>query len=109
MLHHQNWDYLLMIVLSIKKTIVTNDDSAALQKDLVTLSDWARIWQMNFNVDKCFLLRFTQSHSPIINAYFLNNQAIQCSNVYNTWGYSLLKLLHGIHISLLLSTKPLEC
>ena len=44
---------------------------------LSALSDWARIWQMNFNVDRCILLRFTQSHSPIINDYFLNNQVIQ--------------------------------
>ena len=87
----------------IYKTIFTNDDSAALQKDLATLSDWARIWQMSFNVDKCVLLGFTQSHSPIVNDYFLNNQAVQCR------GYSLLTLFHGIHISLLLSTKPLEC
>ena len=67
----------------IYKTIFTGDDSAALQKDLATLSDWARIWQMSFNVDKCVLLRFTQSHPPIINDYFLNNQAIQFSNVYS--------------------------
>ena len=62
-------------------TIYNEDDSIALQNDLSTLSDSARIWQMNFNVDKCILLRFTQSHSPIINDYFLNNQVIQCKDV----------------------------
>ena len=77
----------------IYKTIFTNDDSAALQKDLATLSDWARIWQMSFNVDKCVLLRFTRSHSLIINDYFLNNQAIQCSNVYKYLGIQLANTL----------------
>ena len=38
-------------------------------KDLATLSDWVRIWQMSFNVDKCVLLRFTRSYSPIINLF----------------------------------------
>ena len=58
-------------------------------KDLSTLSDWARIWQMNFNIDKCILLRFTRSHSPIINGYFLNNQVIQYSDVYKYLGIQL--------------------
>ena len=48
---------------------------------------------MSFNVDKCVLLRFTQSHSPIINDYFLNNQAIQCSNVYKYLGIQLANTL----------------
>ena len=44
---------------------------------------------MNFNIDKCILLRFTQSHSPIINGYFLNNQVIQYSDVYKYLGIQL--------------------
>ena len=50
----------------IYKTIYSKDDIMALQNDLPALSDWVRIWQMNFNVDKCILLRFTQSHLLII-------------------------------------------
>ena len=34
------------------KTIYSKDDSIALQNNLSALSDWARIWQMNFNIDK---------------------------------------------------------
>ena len=58
--------------LVIYKAIFTNDDSAALQKYLATLSDWARIWQICFNVNKCVLLRFTRSHSSIINDYIFS-------------------------------------
>ena len=36
----------------IYKTIYSTDDSIALQNNLSALSDWARIWQMNFNIDK---------------------------------------------------------
>ena len=53
------------------------------------ISGWAKIWQMNFNVDKCILLRFTRSHSPIINDYFLNNQVIQFKDVYKYLGIQL--------------------
>ena len=36
----------------IYKTIYSKDDSIALQNNLSAVSDWARIWQMNFNIDK---------------------------------------------------------
>ena len=36
----------------IYETIYSKDDSIALQNNLSTLSDWARIRQMNFNIDK---------------------------------------------------------
>ena len=36
----------------IYKTIYSKDDSIALQNNLSALSDWARIWQMNFIIDK---------------------------------------------------------
>ena len=80
----------------IYRTIYNKDDSIALQNDLSALSDWARIWQMNFNVDKCILLRFTRSHSSIINEYFLNNQVILYKDVYkyleiaNTLSWNIL-------------------
>ena len=35
----------------IYKTIYSKVDSIALYNDLSALSDWARIWKMNFNVD----------------------------------------------------------
>ena len=70
-------------MIVIYKIIYSKDDNIALQNDLSALSSWARIWQINFNVDKCILLRFTRSYSesPIINDYFLNNQVIQFKDV----------------------------
>ena len=54
-----------MIVLSIKLSTYNKDDSITLQKDLSTLSDWARIWQMNFNIDKCILKSGTLTISSL--------------------------------------------
>ena len=70
-------------MIVIYKTIYSKDDNIALQNDLSALSSWARIWQMNFNVDKCILLIFTRSYSEssIINDYFLNNQVIPFKDV----------------------------
>ena len=36
----------------IYKTIYSKNDSIALQNNLSALSDLARIWQINFNIDK---------------------------------------------------------
>ena len=36
----------------IYKTIYSKNDDVALQNNLSALSDWARIWQINFNIDK---------------------------------------------------------
>ena len=33
------------------------DDVLELQEDLNRLVDWANTWQMNFNVDKCVVMR----------------------------------------------------
>ena len=37
---------------AIYKTIYSKNDDVALQNNLSALSNWARIWQMNFNIDK---------------------------------------------------------
>ena len=39
-------------MIVIYKIIYGKDDSIALQNNLSALSDWAIIWQMNFNIDK---------------------------------------------------------
>ena len=63
----------------IYKSIHTKEDCAALQKALDTLSYWARTWQMQFNINKCILLRFTRSSSPTLNDYIINGRSIQCN------------------------------
>ena len=66
----------------IYKTIYNKDDTITLQKDLSTLSDWARIWQMNFNVDKCILLRFTLGVCDIAHFEYHVSPQLSCSIRY---------------------------
>jgi len=37
--------------------ISTNEDIEKLQEDVNTLQEWARAWQMQFNVQKCKVMR----------------------------------------------------
>ena len=47
--------------------------SISLYKDLHLLSHWALIWQMNFNISKCVVLRCSRSLMPIPYNYWLND------------------------------------
>ncbi len=51
-------------------------DHATLQHDLDTLSKWARDWQMEFNVQKCFLLSITRKRKPSIFDYTMNGHPL---------------------------------
>ena len=56
------------------RPIKTLDDCRLLQHDLDALEQWEHTWQMSFRPDKCKLIRFTRSHSPITFNYSLHNQ-----------------------------------
>ena len=88
----------------IYKATDTKEGCILLQKDLDTLSQWARIWQMHFNINKCILLRFTRSSSPILNEYLINGQPIQCSDTYKYLGIQLNRTLSWkIHITTIIN------
>ena len=54
------------------RTIKSEQNSILLQRDLDTLSLWAKVWQMRFNLNKCTIIRCTRSHNPIIINYSLH-------------------------------------
>ena len=58
----------------IGRIIDSNEDRDALQEDLDKLNDWAVKWQMEFNVDKCKVLRMGETDDR--NRYTLNNLEI---------------------------------
>ena len=60
----------------IYKEIKSNQDAKILQKDLETLSAWEKLWQMKFNKDKCYVLRFPASRSPLITSYELGGSVL---------------------------------
>uniref|UniRef100_K7F0D5 Reverse transcriptase domain-containing protein n=1 Tax=Pelodiscus sinensis TaxID=13735 RepID=K7F0D5_PELSI len=44
------------------KIVKTKADSEELQKDPTKLGDWARRWQMNFNIDKCKVMQIGKNN-----------------------------------------------
>jgi len=59
------------------REISCDEDVAALQRDLNTLSNWSQIWQMRFNVLKCVTLKCYRIRNPILTDYFINTQRLQ--------------------------------
>ncbi|KAK8747068.1 hypothetical protein OTU49_016973, partial [Cherax quadricarinatus] len=55
----------------IGRIIVSNVDVRELQEDLDKLYSWSEKWQMQFNVDKCKVLKLGSVHNP--STYKLNN------------------------------------
>ena len=51
-------------------------DYLILQRDLDNLSVWADLWQLNFNITKCYHLGITNKTVPLSYNYLLNNRAI---------------------------------
>ena len=41
------------------------EDAESLQRNIDSLSEWARIWQMEYNVGKCEVIHFGRSHSKM--------------------------------------------
>ena len=87
------------------RKIKSPQDSILLQKDLDLLSQWASIWQMNFNTSKCVVLRCSRSPSPIQYIYRLNAHILDIKEEHPYLGITLHQSLSwSSHISKL-STK----
>ena len=54
---------------AIYRGISCLQDALQLQKDLIKLQKWAALWQMQFNVSKCKMLRITHKKKPIDFTY----------------------------------------
>ena len=53
--------------------ISSQSDAQTLQDDLLKLEQWESDWSMEFNPDKCEVIRVTKKHNPIIYPYKLHN------------------------------------
>lgn len=51
-------------------------DTAILQSDLNSVSEWANKWQMRFNIDKCELMRITHSRDKSVPNYSLEEKSL---------------------------------
>ncbi|XP_060878360.1 uncharacterized protein LOC132950803 [Metopolophium dirhodum] len=59
--------------MKVFRLIKSHSDSALLQNDLNTLTVWCNLNKLPLNIDKCKIMSFTRSRSPIINDYTINN------------------------------------
>ena len=50
-------------------TIRSQADTEILQSDLKKLEQWEEKWLMEFNTDKCHILRVTRKQNPIIQIF----------------------------------------
>ena len=48
-----------------------------LQEDLDALVQWAHIWQMEFNYQKCEFLRITNKRNPLVFDYCIESVPIR--------------------------------
>ena len=58
--------------------IRNSDDEQKLQEDLNTLQEWARTWQMKFNIQKCKVMRVGDTDSGLkrVSEYSMGNQKL---------------------------------
>ena len=47
------------------------------QQDLHSLTQWAKTWQMAFNLCKCELLRITNKQNPSRYCYYMNGEEVR--------------------------------
>ncbi len=71
------------------KAVKTSDDCRFLQQDLDALQQWKRTWQMHFRPDKCKILQFTRSHSPIHHIYTLHDTQLEPVQTHKYLGVHL--------------------
>ena len=61
----------------VYRPIRNNDDTILLQNDLNKIAEWEFIWQMQFNIDKCFILRVGRpKHKLEYNQHFFLKQTV---------------------------------
>ena len=59
------------------RRISSPEDAIALQADLTNLEAWEKKWQMDFNPDKCEVLRVTLKRKPIVSNYNIHGKVLQ--------------------------------
>ena len=59
------------------KKILSRQSCIELQSDIDSMYKWSELWQMDFNVIKCYIISFTRSKNPILFDYTMNGVPLQ--------------------------------
>ena len=62
------------------KPVCSISDCLSMQIDLLNLTTWSQHWNLNFNVAKCALLRFSSRCPPTAFNYILNGDLISAQD-----------------------------
>ena len=82
----------------VYKTVKTTKDAQDLQKDLNLLQEWESKWQMEFNPDKCEVIRFTQKKKNVIlSDYSIHGRTLQLVDQAKYLGITLDSKLNFNH------------
>ena len=84
----------------VYREILTPADHKALEQDLNKPHNWARTWQMDFNVTKCAVLSITTKRKPSLHNYLMDGQQIPRNDNQEYLGATInTKLSWTPHIS----------
>ena len=68
------------------KPINCPEDHTVLQQDLNTLTDWATLWQMEFNIRKCNILQISNTHTKSTYTYTMHGIPLTYVNEHKYLG-----------------------
>ena len=75
-------------------------DAISLQNDLRELENWESTWLMEFNTDKCQVLRVSRKRDPLIHEYILHGKILESVDSAQYLGVSITSdLCWNQHIS----------
>ena len=75
--------------LNVYVSINANSDPLILQNDLDTLEKWEENWYMEFNADKCEVIRISKKKNTIIHPYKLHDTELKTTNIAKYLGVTL--------------------
>jgi hypothetical protein len=69
------------------------NDSISLQQSLDRLVNWANMWQLSININKCAVLSLSIKHQPILRDYFIDDVSILHKDSYVDLGITIANSL----------------
>ena len=73
------------------RTVESPEDAKKLQQDLDTLRRWEKTWQMEFNADKCFVMKIDHSQNTSTHEYKLGDTTLQETTSHTYLGVDITK------------------
>ena len=86
---------------SLDYTIIrSKEDQTLLQQDLAKLHEWGHDWLIQFNADKCEVIKITNKRNPIAHDYDIHVTKLQTVKNANYLGvtFSRCRTFHGTYI-----------